>query len=205
MSKPYDSEPANRWAKAYARAFRDHDTASQSALVNEFSTSPLDALPGSPFLLASLIQHLALPYPTPVATTPTGFHKILDTFALHGLDIDELSPHGNALHLATEFRMMGICGALLELGANPNRFDAQGICPLFIAARTDQVEMCEMLIRFGADPTAADHFGHPPHLQARRFSKTKSSAYLQSAYEFHILSLNAAAASTDRTALPLRI
>lgn len=201
MCKTYDLEPANRWAKSYARAFRDNDMATQLALANEFSTSPPNELPASPFLLPSLVQHLAQPCPTPRASIPNGFHKILDTLILNGFDIDELSPHGNALHLATESRMIGICDSLLELGANPNHFDAQGICPLFIAARTDQVELCKLLIRFGADPTTMDHFGHPPHLQALRFSKTKASVHLLAAYEFCILSLDSGDTSPARPAL----
>lgn len=71
-----------------------------------------------------------------------------------------------SLHLATELGNSGIVKTLLEQGAMVDAVEtATGYTPLHYAAGQGHTELCELLIRFGADPDAlTENLDSPLHL-----------------------------------------
>ena len=60
-----------------------------------------------------------------------------------------------------------------------NEKDESGCTPLWLAARTGNLKMVELLIEAGADKTLSDNEGLTPHAVASKFNKEKVEQYLQ--------------------------
>ena len=76
---------------------------------------------------------------------------------------------GTALLLAAGLNRLSIAKVLLEGGADPNKGNALGMCPLHVAVaplqdvhgdeRASNLRLARLLLSFGADPTARDSEG----------------------------------------------
>ncbi|OHT10611.1 hypothetical protein TRFO_20016 [Tritrichomonas foetus] len=86
-----------------------------------------------------------------------------------GVDIEEKTDKENEivseatpLHLAAYYGRTASASVLLELGANPNSKDANGMTPLHTAVLRKQMQMIELLISKNANPYSTDNFGNTP-------------------------------------------
>jgi ankyrin repeat protein len=97
------------------------------------------------------------------AAAANGFPTLVSLLLEKGAMIDTTSGRGTALQLACRIGSIDCASILLEKGANPNvRSDGVfGEPPIITAVRNDDVEMVDLLIKYGADvdlPTKDEEF-----------------------------------------------
>ncbi|CAH0380490.1 unnamed protein product [Bemisia tabaci] len=81
---------------------------------------------------------------------------------------DDIEDLNQQLHSSVRTMNLETSLRLLAQGANPNYFHQEkGSRPLHVASKAGQVYQCELLIVYGADPTAMDSQGNTPIMCAR--------------------------------------
>jgi ankyrin repeat protein len=92
----------------------------------------------------------------------------------YGVSLEERTSEDNAilrsatpLHLAAYYGRHSSAQLLLQLGADPNSRDANGMTPLHIAVLRKHHPIIELLINKKADPFIVDKSGNPPASFAR--------------------------------------
>ena len=76
--------------------------------------------------------------------------------------------YSQQLHASARTNNLETCLRLLALGAQPSYIHPhRGSSPLHVAGQAGQVEQCELLFVYGADPCSLDKLGHTPEECAR--------------------------------------
>jgi hypothetical protein len=83
-----------------------------------------------------------------------GLVEIARFLIANGIDIEAKHPTigATALHIAVARRQVGVVALLLRYMAKPDPRDANGATPLSISVGQGSEEICEMLLKNGADP-----------------------------------------------------
>ncbi len=118
------------------------------------NVNAVDALGTTPIMLAAIFGRGDL------------IRMLIETSreALKPVNIDKHS-HVTALALASacvvrHFQQGGAAAALLDLGADKDSADANGVTPLMLAVMTNNLPAAEALLRDGADVKAMDNAGN---------------------------------------------
>ena len=125
--------------------------------------------------------------PLQLALIRGGNSKVVDRILQEHPDIDEPANDGKtALHLAVALQMASEAARLLELGANPNIRDEDGMAPLHTAVYVDRTaQVTGILLDHGADPNMAtsgdsSYAGKSPlHVAAERGRKLSVERLLE--------------------------
>jgi ankyrin repeat protein len=65
---------------------------------------------------------------------------------------EKAMPRDSVLHRAIRGRHLGVVEILLIAGADPNKRNARGMTPLYLAQRLGHKEIVALLVKCGADP-----------------------------------------------------
>ena len=87
------------------------------------------------------------------AAAANGFPTLVSLLLEKGAMVDTPSGRGTALQLACRIGSVSCASVLLEKGANPN-VRSEGViqeAPIIMAARNNDAEMVDLLVKFGAD------------------------------------------------------
>ena len=107
---------------------------------------------------------------------------VADLLLQHGADVDVRDPKGrNPLAIAAFCGCNDALQFLLDRASTTalllNRRDGGGCTPVWLAARTGNLSVVELLMDAGADATIKDDAGLSPHDVAAKFKKEKVEQY----------------------------
>ena len=84
----------------------------------------------------------------------------------HGANPNGICEMASPFHDAASLRLVDVCRALLEAGADPNKIDALGETALHKASQVGNIPLIELLLDAGADPKIREMCGLLPIQQA---------------------------------------
>lgn len=111
-----------------------------------------------------------------VNLVPTGLEQKSKTKSLEGL---------KALSHYVDRGSLSLTKRVLDLDIDPNMLDEQGLSPLMRAAKTNQQEMVELLLHYGADPAMLGGDGSTAVILAERAGHTELADTLKAALRTH--------------------
>lgn len=104
--------------------------------------------------------------------------RIDEGFDVNEADTDGLTP----IHIASINKSYDAANVLLQAGAHVDPQDKWGNTPLNRAVfEVGAAKLVQLLIDHGADPTIANHYGHSPISEVKRYRQTDYLAILEKA------------------------